>query len=245
MALKLNSKAFHSALGKAHAGDVDHGEWLAPEGADRTEDNSIGHEEGDEGKASEHKYPIMKGGKVSARGVGAALAYAEKNNESAIVGPLKKISAAIHGTQDLSRATEILGQIADKLSALPDVDVSSLDLSRAPRLAKCPNGDCGSHDITRMEAASENEGPMDSCQRCGATFAHKPGTITAEQYVGQQGAPVTPIVEHPDGEQEHDVAEDNGAWETPVYDEAIDPMATPEGLPNLESMHARGLFGVK
>ncbi len=248
MALKLNTSVLHKALGMAHAGDVDHGEWNAP--TDRNESNCIGHEEGDEGKVSEWKYPILSNGKVSAKGVSSAEGYATKNGEDAIIPALKKISAAIHGTKDLSRATELLGQLADKLTSLPDVDVESLDLSRAPRLARCPNGECGSHDVERLAAASEFEGPKDRCTRCGMEFPHKPGTITAAQFTGKLDQPeqMTETIEHPGGEpptpevQGHDVSLDDDVREQPVWNANDDPMAVLD-LPNVESGHARGWFG--
>lgn len=243
MALKLNTSVFHKGLGMAHASAIDHGEWDAPEGSERNEGNSIGHEEGDEGKATEHKYPIIKGSKVSAKGVGSALGYARKNDEHEIIAPLQKISDAIHGVSDdsrnLSRACELLGELTEKISAIPDIDVESLDLSRAARLAKCP--DCGSHDVTRGEAASEDEGPMDTCAHCGKSWAHKPGTLTAAQHSGGQQGGQSPEVEAEVAEEEQP--------HTPLQEIAQGQLEqggqdTTFGLPNFESPIARGVFGV-
>jgi hypothetical protein len=87
MACTLNSTVYHKALGAAHAGDVDHGAWTAP---GHTAENCIGKD------GAEWKYPIFtSAGKLSAKGVSYALGYAETNNESALYGPLQKISDAI------------------------------------------------------------------------------------------------------------------------------------------------------
>lgn len=94
MSIKLNTALYHRALGAAHAGSVTHDEWSAPK--NRTAGNSIAHDESQKGNADEYAYPIFaEGGKLSAKGVGSALAYAKKNNAAALVGPLEKISAAI------------------------------------------------------------------------------------------------------------------------------------------------------
>lgn len=205
MPLKLNTKVYHRALGAAHVGHVDHGEWEAPQGAERDTENAIGHDTGEDGKADAYKYPIFKGDKVSAKGVGSALGYAKKNNESAIIPALQKISDAIadESGKNLSRALETAGRLADKLSAMPDVDVETLELSRAPRLARCPGNECGSHDVERLPAETAHEGPKDRCKICGRTWPHKPGTITAEQFNAQhQGEQAPDQQQEPEGEPE-------------------------------------------
>lgn len=194
MPLKLNTAVFHRALGAAHAGHVDHGDWEAPAGADRTVDNSVGHDP-DGTPAEMFEYPIMAGGKVSAKGVASAMAFAKKNNESAIVPALQKIDDALKGddAKTLSRALETVGAFADRLYDLSPDDAAAMELSRAPRLARCPNGLCNSHDVERR-AGGEHEGPTDRCKQCGRQWPHKPGSLTAEQFAGGD-------TEEPDDEQ--------------------------------------------
>lgn len=64
-----------------------------------------------------------------------------------------------------------------------DAPPALLEMARA-RLARCPG--CKSHDIKRMKGRSADEGPMDKCANCGQSFAHKPGTITAEMHAARQ-----------------------------------------------------------
>lgn len=54
---------------------------------------------------------------------------------------------------------------------------TTVALDRASKLASC--GKCNSYDIER-QPGDATSGPMDKCKRCGHTFAHKPGTVTAE-----------------------------------------------------------------
>jgi hypothetical protein len=191
----LNATVFHRALGAAHAGHVDHGEWTAP---DASESNSMLKSGGD------YKYPIIGAdGRVNAKGVSSALGYAKTNGESEIIGPLQKIDAAIKGddTKTLSRALETIGAMADRLYDLDPADADALDLSRAPRLAKCPSGLCGSYDVDRMPGG-EHEGPTDRCRQCGRQWSHKPGTVTAEQFGNSENL----------SEKDIDPADVDGEW---------------------------------
>jgi len=244
MALKLNSSVFHAALGKAHAGEIDHGEWEAPAGADRNVDNSIAMDDSDSAIPSEKfKYPILKGGKVSAKGVGSALGYATKNAEHAIIPALTKISEAIKGQSDSNLSMnyyEALGKLAERI-----------DLSRLAPLAKCPG--CGSHDVQRTPADSEHSGPMDKCTHCGQQWSMKPGTTTVFKYSSQfdssepdeenesdSVAPAPVIAQEPNGGNAYD---QDAALTTPF----LDTPANPDGSPNttLHSDYAQRLFGVR
>jgi hypothetical protein len=172
--LGMNSSVHSRAMAAIKAGKISHGDWSAP---DATADNAMLHVPENKGNKDEYKYPIFtSGGDLSAKGVGSALAYAEKNNESAIVGPLKSISDAIkaHETTTMCRV-ELEGLSFE----VPITAKEIVQMARA-RLARCPG--CKSYDITRLDSASSNEGPMDSCDRCGRKFPHKVGSVTASMH---------------------------------------------------------------
>jgi len=106
MPSKLNTLVYHRALGAAHSGSIDHGEWDAPD--DYTRSNCL-LDNGD----GTFNYPVFtSGGRLSAKGVASALGRAETNGESAIIPALKAISTAIKarsGTQNLSAADDPTG----------------------------------------------------------------------------------------------------------------------------------------
>lgn len=96
MPVTLNEKCKSHASGLVHTGKINHGSWAAPE--ERNSENCIGHDAGAAGTKDEWKYPIIKDGEVYSKGVGSALAYAEKD-APALVAALKEIGKAIeeHG----------------------------------------------------------------------------------------------------------------------------------------------------
>lgn len=150
----LNHAVYSKALAAAKAGRVTHDAGDPGYGAD----SCIGTEDGKPG------YPILSGGRVSAKHVGLALGYAKKNGEKALIGALQRISDAIHAHEatNMSQAT----------------DTNGIELSRKPRIASCPR--CKSYDLDR-KGSTHHGGPTDSCRRCGHVFPIYPGTVTVAQ----------------------------------------------------------------
>lgn len=68
-------------------GDVDRGEWSAPNESDRKQLDCLG---------SDLSYPIFSGGKVNLKAVSSAQGYAEKNGSSEIAAASKELSARAH-----------------------------------------------------------------------------------------------------------------------------------------------------
>lgn len=98
------------------------------------------------------------------------------------------------------------------------------ELARA-RLAKCPT--CKSHDVTRLASKSKDEGPTDSCDRCGRTWPHKVGTITASMHemARQDGYGEGPFPDVPG-------TTDSAGWtddDPPVTDADGNPIEDEEG----------------
>src|SRR6185437_9265260 len=95
MSIKLN----HAAVAHAHAliaqGKIEHGEWNGGD-AIRNASTCLGHDEAAKGTEGEWKYPVVSGGKVNAKGVGSAAAYADKDGASDIAGAARSISEAIN-----------------------------------------------------------------------------------------------------------------------------------------------------
>lgn len=60
----------------------------------------------------------------------------------------------------------------------------------AARLARCPA--CQSFDVAR-EAGTAGAGPTDNCKRCGSRWPHKPGSLTAEQYMTTEPAAIAAL----------------------------------------------------
>ena len=89
MPAKLNTLVYHRALGAAHSGSVDDGEWNAPEKCTRRNcllDNGDGT----------FRYPIFTGdGRLSARGVLLAMSGATTNREQIIIPAISATLLAI------------------------------------------------------------------------------------------------------------------------------------------------------
>jgi Inorganic Pyrophosphatase len=228
IALSMNSGVFHKGMAAAHSGNVSHGEWNAPEA---TKHNAMLKRPDATGTKAEYGYPIFDTeGKLSAKGVGSALGYAKKNNETAIIGALTKISNAIKDPdgEDAADTTE-LSRIETYGVESPAVMNEVIELART-RLAQCPA--CKSHDVKRLGRRNDNEGPRDKCVWCGRIFPAKPGTLTAEQHASKMDKmlpeaanPVT-LPNDPNASEPNFLARQNGLGGDNPYPETPGTTAT-------------------
>lgn len=113
--LEVIESTYERALAAARSGHVDHGEWSAPEGSQRTAEDCLARDPEQKGTADEFHYPLFSGGKLSARGVGNALARA-RQHAPVLVAKLEKIDNAIH--QHMSRLVLFASSPAQALAAV-------------------------------------------------------------------------------------------------------------------------------
>lgn len=106
------------AMSAAKSGDVTDEPWEAPNGGDRTAEDSLIDNGPDVAPSERFGYPIFAGGKLSVAGVAAALGRA-RTHEPSLVPHLEKINEAIHAHEGKSRVATSADGSAQELSSTP------------------------------------------------------------------------------------------------------------------------------
>jgi hypothetical protein len=132
MSITVNQSAISAARAAIKAGRIDHGEWdgdaAKSEGA-----HNCAAEEGDEAK-----YPIMRGGKVSMKGLATALTYAKtKGGGAELVEALQGLDDAINAKKQKDASFHCFSLDAPNIAArldpgLGDVPAPIIDSSGIP-----------------------------------------------------------------------------------------------------------------